>query len=192
MKRSSVLIVVAVLGLLAAVSCLLSNGCYLNNGAQTSAFLLKRYSSLADLRRDSTLVARGSIVAVGGFDRSRNVTQFLFRITCVIAGNLNGSTAIIHIYHAPPYAILLQHNSGFVYDPAMQVGDELILFMHESARPDMPAGYVVVGGPQGRFIVRSGKVYSVGDLYPEARNTTLSIQGMDESSFIAAIQEANR
>jgi hypothetical protein len=184
--------VVAVLGLLATVSCLLSNGCYLNNGAQTSGLLLKRYSSLADLRRDSTLVARGSIVVVGGFDRSRNVTQFLFRITRVIAGNLSSSTAVIHIYHAPPYVILLQHNGGLVYDPPMQVGDELILFMHESVKPDMSAGYVVVGGPQGRFIVKSAKVYSVGDLYPEARNTTLSIQGMDESIFIAAVQEASR
>jgi hypothetical protein len=192
MKRLSVLIVVAVLGLLPTVLCLLSNGCYLNNGAQNSAFLLKRYSSLADLRRDSTLVARGSIVVVVGFDKSRNVTQFAFRITRVIVGNLTGSTAVIRIYHSPPYIILLQHNGGLLYDPPMQVGDELILFMHESARVDMPDGYVVVGGPQGRFIVKSARIYSVGDLYPEARNTTLSIQGMDESSFIAAVQEASR
>jgi hypothetical protein len=185
MKRSSVLAVAAAFILLVTVSCFVGFGYFMNSERQTSdsTFLLKHYSSLADLRRDSTLIARGTIVAVGGFDSSQNVTQFVFRITRVIVGNLSaGSTDIT----------VLQHNGGLVYDPPMQVGDELILFMRKSARLDMSGAYVVVGGPQGRFIIRSGKVYSVGDLYPEARNTTLSIQGMDESSFMAIVEEANK
>jgi hypothetical protein len=184
MKRSSALLVVVVLGLLVTVLYFVSSGHFLNNQGQTSdsSFLLKHYSSLAELRQDSTLVAEGSIVAVGGFDSSQNVTQFVFAITGVIVGTLPaGSTDIT----------LLQHNGGLVYDPPMQVGDDLILFMRKTARLDMPWAYVIVGGPQGRFILKSGKVYSVGDLYPEARNTTLSIQGMDESSFIAMVEQAS-
>jgi hypothetical protein len=184
MKRSSVLIAVVVLALLAGGLYFVSSGSFLNNQKQTSdsAFLLKHYSSLAELRRDSTLVAEGSISAVAGVDSSQNVTHFVFKISRVIVGNVSGGSTDI---------ILLQHNGALIYDPPMHVGDDLVLFMRNTARLDMPRAYVIVGGPQGRFILKSGKVYSVGDLYPEAKTTTLSIQGMDESSFVAAVEQAS-
>ena len=48
-------------------------------------------------------------------------------------------------------------------NPLIQVGDVLVLFLHQCKWA--PNEYYVVGGPQGRFVVQGGQVYSIGEVY---------------------------
>jgi hypothetical protein len=77
-------------------------------------------------------------------------------------------------------------------DPPMNVGDELILFLHHfKSRENDPNDYYVEGGPQGRFIVHRYKVYGLADLYgiPDVQSMVghLKTNGMCLSNFLDQI-----
>jgi hypothetical protein len=77
-------------------------------------------------------------------------------------------------------------------DPPMNVGDELILFLHHfKSRENDPNDYYVEGGPQGRFIVHRYKVYGLADLYgiPDVQSMVghLKTNGMSLSNFLDQI-----
>jgi hypothetical protein len=76
-------------------------------------------------------------------------------------------------------------------DPLMNVGDELILFLHHFRETDPNDYYYVEGGPQGRFIVHGSKVYGLADLYgiPDVLSMVghLKTNGMSLSNFLDQI-----
>jgi hypothetical protein len=53
-------------------------------------------------------------------------------------------------------------------DPPLHVGDTLILFLHEYE----PGKYFIEAGPQGRFTIQVGLVYSLGEMHGPADATT--------------------
>jgi hypothetical protein len=73
-------------------------------------------------------------------------------------------------------------------DPPLRVGDVLILFLHECE----PGKYFIEGGPQGRFTIRDGSVYSLGEMHAPADDGTGSFRtyGQSESQFIGSIESA--
>jgi hypothetical protein len=77
-------------------------------------------------------------------------------------------------------------------DPPMNVGDELILFLHHfKSMENDPNDYYVEGGPQGRFIVDGPKVYGLADLYgtPDVLRMAghLKTNGLNLSTFLDQI-----
>jgi hypothetical protein len=79
-------------------------------------------------------------------------------------------------------------------DPPMNVGDELILFLHHFRETDPNDYYYVEGGPQGRFIVHRYKVYGLADLYmiPDVQSMVrhLKTNGMSLSTFFDQITQS--
>lgn len=73
-------------------------------------------------------------------------------------------------------------------DPPLHVGDTLVLFLHEYE----PGKYFIEGGPQGRFTIRDGSVYSLGEIHAPADDGTGSFRtyGQSESHFISGIESA--
>jgi len=80
-------------------------------------------------------------------------------------------------------------------DPPMNVGDELILFLHHFApKETYPDDYYVEGGPQGRFIVNGSNVYGLADLYktPDVLRMAghLKTNGLSLSTFFDQITQS--
>ena len=73
-----------------------------------------------------------------------------------------------------------------VDDPVLEVGEEVILFLRHIEEDR----YVILGGPQGRFIVEDGNVYSLGEIKTEANVSTarLNTQGTPIEDFITSIR----
>ena len=70
-------------------------------------------------------------------------------------------------------------------DPLMRVGDAYYLFL--SRRLD---AYVVLGGPDGRFVVTEGVVSSLSARYPERGIDDVGIEGMAEDELRAEVGAA--
>jgi len=71
--------------------------------------------------------------------------------------------------------------------PLMKKGETVILFLKRFAKDN----YYVIGGPQGRFIIKGGKVYSLGEIYPSAKKYTshLKTNGIPIREFIESIEQ---
>lgn len=115
------------------------------------------YTDLKSLKAASTVVIEGNIVAVASatLDTATNIpyTDFTVSIAKVVydpQGHVHGAAAIVHQTGGIVNDTLHQIDD----DPLFQVGEHVVLFLHEYD----PGKYYVVGGPTGRFEVRSGVV----------------------------------
>ena len=105
------------------------------------------------------VIVRGTIKDVEYEGLGSNVeSKYLFKPHWVVKGL--STLRAIWVYQSGGITPLGETYVAFG-DPLMQVGDFLILFLHEWA----PRKYYVVGGPQGRFMVQGGQVYSIGEVY---------------------------
>lgn len=119
------------------------------------------YKDLKSLKAASTVVVEGKITAVAGetLDTATHIpfTDFTLSVDKAVYdphGHVHGFRVIVHQTGGIVNNTLFQVDD----DPLFQVGEQVVLFLHEYA-PDM---YFVVGGPTGRFEVRSGKVSAGG------------------------------
>jgi hypothetical protein len=72
-------------------------------------------------------------------------------------------------------------------DPLMQNGDRVILFLHIDPQTGI---YGILGGPQGRLVVRNQLVYSLNTLYPD-RNIDMinwTINGLPHATVLDQLQ----
>ena len=122
------------------------------------------------------------------------VTKFSFQVHWVLKGS--GHLKVLEIYQDG--GTLDGRTEMILEDPLMQVGDELILFLHEFN--DDSGKYYVEGGPQGRFVVKDGRVFALGEIPVSAdervnratKNMTepLHTGGIHETEFIQQVQAA--
>ncbi len=111
-------------------------------------------------------------------------TDYSFEVKLVLKGSLK-----------PSDTILIRLTGGTVNgrttvmreDPLLKVGETLILFLHqwESGK------YFIEGGPQGRFIVQDGRVYSLGEIHKPAEVYAINdikAYGQSEEQFINRIK----
>lgn len=125
------------------------------------------YQNLSDLKHASDVVVEGSITGIKQqtVDQKIPYSDFNFQINQVIIdpGKLiNGNNIIIHQTGGPETLTIngksTQIEMEISDDPLMQVGDHLILFLHQYA-----AGYYfIIGGPTGRFLIQNGFVHTTG------------------------------
>jgi len=68
-------------------------------------------------------------------------------------------------------------------DPLIEEGTTMLLFLKQYE----PNKYYILGGPQGRFVVEQGKVYSIGELYAPASATTIRLhtKGIALENFLS-------
>jgi hypothetical protein len=112
-------------------------------------------------------------------------TNYSFKVIRLLKGEVSADTIYVH-QDSGTFG-----NLTFVLreDPLMNVGDELILFLHHfKSRENDPNDYYVEGGPQGRFIVQRYRVYGLADLYtiPDVQGMVghLKTNGMSLSDFL--------
>ncbi|MFX0199406.1 MAG: hypothetical protein ACFFCW_25065 [Candidatus Hodarchaeota archaeon] len=150
------------------------------------------------------VIVRGVIIAAESFEDSVEdgsgysliATLFSFKVHRVLKGPRN--LEVIEIYQSG--GTLNGRTVMILDDPLMQVGDILILFLHSGVHHGEPGKYAVEGRPQGRFIVKGGQVFALGEIPVSADervqqeiNTStkhLHTEEISEVEFIQQIQIA--
>lgn len=143
---------------------------------------VKKYSSLASLVEDSDLVIVGNVISstsykVEDLDGYLIFTDYAINVKQVVLGATKGKTIII----TQTGGTLSGETRVIRDDPLLEKNCDMVLFLKS-----YEGKYFILGGPQGRFHILDGKVYSVGELVKEAATTTdgLQVGGKTLSSFI--------
>jgi hypothetical protein len=119
----------------------------------------KGYSSLSALKADADLSIDGTVSNVIGVTKdSKNLvfTDYAVSIKAVVYDPN---------HRAPMSAIVVDQTGGIIGDsrfevaddPLFQVGEHVILFLHEYS----PGHFFVIGGPTGRFEVLGGYAHAM-------------------------------
>jgi hypothetical protein len=151
------------------------------------------YQNLAELYRGADLIAYGEIdriievqaQTISHTDRGDIIhynTDFDFNIIQVLKGD-ETEEAVIHQLGAAGKMTVMD-------DPLFEPGEAYILFLRKTESGIC----VVLGGPQGRFKVNDGKVYSMDNAYTDKIiiSPELSYNGVDLNNFIAYITDKLR
>jgi hypothetical protein len=162
-----------------------------------SASYPRKYKNIRDLATSNEVdaIVHGTITAAQPYLKTTLdghgqllSTKYSFNVISLLKGEV--STDIIYVHQTGGtlgnLTLILRE------DPPMNVGDELILFLHNfKSREINPNDYYVEGGPQGRFIVHGSKVYGLADLYgiPDVLSMVghLKTNGMSLSNFLDQI-----
>ncbi len=151
------------------------------------------YQNIAELYQGADLIAYGKIdrvievqaQTISHTDRGDNIhynTDFSFDISRVLKGDETGE-AVIHQLGAAGKMPVMD-------DPLFEPGEKYILFLRKTESGIC----VVLGGPQGRFKVDDGKVYSMDNAYTDKImiSPDFSYNGIDLEYFIAYITDIPR
>ncbi len=182
LKRTGgiLLIGLVMLGAVIAIGC--SPSSQPSQTVKISASWAVTYQDLKSLKQGSDVAVRGSISEVANVtqkDRGLVSTDFVFSISKVILDpgqRVKGTSLTIHQTGGIIGDTLYEVED----DPLFQVGEQLILFLHEYS----PGRYYVAGGPTGRFEIHDNMVTPVND-----EGVKFSAP-MTEDDFIEAIQNA--
>ncbi|MBN1682042.1 hypothetical protein JW865_00630 [Candidatus Bathyarchaeota archaeon] len=151
--------------------------------------LAKAYLSVSDLYSNSDLVARCKVLSMETHkiklaDQSGGTVPLTY-VTVEVVNMINGSskisTIIVNQYGGEVDGKL----ESVLGDPLMKTGDDFVLFLKESKS----GNYWPVGGPQGRFPIVGGKVYSLADI--DSTSTVpaeLKTGGVDYAAFVRSLK----
>jgi hypothetical protein len=157
----------------------------------------RRYENIKDLASSNEvdMIVHGTITAAQPYLKTTLDghgqllhTNYSFNVISLLKGEVSADIIYVHQTGGTlgNMTLILRE------DPPMNVGDELILFLHHfKSRENDPNDYYVEGGPQGRFIVHRYKVYGLADLYgiPDVQSMVghLKTNGMSLSNFLDQI-----
>jgi hypothetical protein len=145
----------------------------------TSVSWAHYYRDLKELTMQSDIIVVGKVVAVHHFTDGNPPLAFndySFQVERVLKGAVNG-------------AITVRQTAGVEDDPAFELGDRLILFLHNCTPDGITGVYYTLGGPQGRFVLDNGMVFSVSEVYPSINTAShLNVYGQSEDQFIDMVQ----
>jgi len=165
----------------------------------SSADYPRKYKSVRDLATSNEvdMIVHGTITeaepyletTLDGHGQLLN-TNYSFNVISLLKGEVSADIIYVHQTGGTLGNLTLILRE----DPPMNVGDELILFLHHfKSMENDPNDYYVEGGPQGRFIVQRYKVYGLADLYviPDVQGMVghLKINGMSLSDFLDQIPQ---
>jgi hypothetical protein len=148
------------------------------------------YASINDLSTEADLIAVGTVKDIVGVtsDVIGNprwgpdilyFTDFAFSVEQVLKGPQDVGKVIIHQTGAAGKREIWD-------DPLLKPGDEYVLFLHEYET----GKYFILGGPQGRFQIIEGEVFSMNNILSPGIVSLppgLDVKGMDEASFLESV-----
>lgn len=74
-------------------------------------------------------------------------------------------------------------------DPLMQINNEFLIF----ARKNDNGTYTILSGPQGRFEIKDGRVYSLNEINVQMKKASVgsntTVNGMDKEEFFRSVKE---
>lgn len=166
---------------------------------------VRYYDSLGELYTDAAMVVVGTVDRVvntidlnlgHGFDESstwvRTYTEYAFHVEQVLKGNQSDEIMIRQctgdrIEGGPEVKGV---TTTFVHSDdniPFQPGERCLLFLGEPK----PGKFVTLGGPQGRFAIISGVVFSMDTAFPDKDITRgFSTSGLYEQGFIEAVKSS--
>jgi uncharacterized lipoprotein YehR (DUF1307 family) len=181
-----------VIGFLAAIAMILSvMSCQTSNDTQETsldASWSEGFQSLSDMRKASDLIVSGEVVGVDKVTKHvlgeprwgteyLFLTDYKFRVDRVIKG---ASESLIVIRQTGA-----EGKQEVTDDPLFRIGQQAVLFL----RTGDSGTYMVAGGPQGRFIVLGGKVYSLNHVRSSVTvPESLQVNGTSRDTFISNLQ----
>ena len=149
------------------------------------------YGSLQELTNASDAIVEGVVIDAESYKEELDehgcdliFTDYSFKVQLVIKGSLKRSD-VITIHQTG--GTVGEQTLIVCDDPLFRIGETLILFLHE-----YDGIYFTLCGPQGRFIVQNGLVYSSGETYKSAEGLTraLKTNGQSEEQFVDTIKSA--
>lgn len=165
-----------------------------------SADYPRKYKSIRDLATSNEVdvIVHGTITAAQPYLKTTLdghsqllSTNYSLKVISLLKGEVSADTIYVHQTGGTLGNLTLILRE----DPLMNVGDELILFLHHfKSMENDPNDYYVEGGPQGRFIVHRYKVYGLADFYgiPDVQGMVghLKTNGMSLSTFFDQITQS--
>jgi hypothetical protein len=158
----------------------------------------RRYENIKDLASSNEvdMIVHGTITAaqpyletwLDGYGQLLS-TKYSFNVISLLKGEVSADIIYVHQTGGTLENLTLILRE----DPPMNVGDELILFLHHfKSKETYPYDYYYIeGGPQGRYIVYDSKVYGLADLYstPDVLRMAghLKTNGLSLSTFLDQI-----
>ena len=131
------------------------------------------YSDIKELTETADLVVQGTVTSSVSYiwrlpyDAPGNweiFTNYTFAVERILKGEIKQEEIIIDQTGGK-----IGRNIRYIDDdPLLPEGAKMILFLREYA----PNNCCILGGPQGRFHVLKNKVYSIGEIYPDAAMST--------------------
>lgn len=166
---------------------LLSGGWIALNGAPRTVHdsWVHLYTSLSAEAQASPLILEGRVVAVTRTWTYRQVgfTQFSVLPITVLKGQVQSPSVLVD-----QTSVVLPQGSSSAQlvrpatdNPLMQVGDTYIFFLTPSGLGD--GAYFPVAGPQGRYVVQNGRIYSLDHIAPAAIGETIQVDGVTPQAF---------
>ncbi len=153
------------------------------------------YPTLSALKNASDVIIVGKVTAIASNNTGATppTTDFSIYVNETIKGNVSsGSTVLVRqVGEILPSNRTIEDQD----DPMMIVGSNLVLFLEYPRQtlngPIMiGAPLFITGGPQGRFLLRSGLVYSLDSISSADSWIHVKVNGMPIEQFVSQTQSA--
>ena len=143
------------------------------------------YDTISELESASSDIVTGQVLGVKRSDDNSMIptTDFDFRVDRVIKGSLSPHDTITIRQTGAQNSTVLKEIPD---DPLLRQGETLLGFMRYADGHDV---YVILGGPQGRFIVQDGVINSMDNLYPRDGWISVKVRDGNLDQFIELIQD---
>jgi hypothetical protein len=147
------------------------------------------YANIEDLSAEADLIAVGTVKDVIGVTAdvvgaarwgpvALYFTDFAFSVERVLKGPQDLREVMIHQTGAAG-------KQEIPDDPLLKPGDKYVLFLHEYET----GKYYILGGPQGRFQIITGEVFSMNNILPGIVSLPpgLDVKGVEKASFLESV-----
>ncbi len=139
-----------------------------------------RFDNITHMYDTSELVIHGVIDSsfVEAKFRSNVKTRFTLNIVEVLKGTHTSDTIIV----TQDGGVFEGETIRVKDEPLMKVGDEMVLYLAYNPSAE---SYVVIGGPQGRYLIQNGKLYHLTELDDSIQFVTpaLHVKGADANNL---------
>jgi len=148
------------------------------------------YKNMKELAGNSTAIITGETVGIKQVFMSGipeiPMTDYNFKVDRVIRGDLKpGDVITIRQTGA-------ESNDKIVLlegDPLLKQGDKIVGFVEYVPGYDV---YLIIGGPQGRFNIQNGMVYSMDNSIPEDAWIYVKARRQNLDDFVGSIEVASK
>ena len=155
-----------------------------NKGAivQAQVSWARSYGTLGDLAQAADLIVKGKVVGIARsyVDQGIPFTNFDVEVDPVLKGLANSTIQVKQT------GTLISPGYEISDDPVLVPGKTYFLFLSKG----ISGVYWILGGPQGRFEVLDGRVYSVSALYQSREITDLGVAGTPLPDFTQQVRKS--
>jgi hypothetical protein len=155
-----------------------------STGGNSASAMIIGFTSLDEIISNSDVIAVADVdkcAKVHSHPKAREIrlTDFEVRVVKIVKGDLpEGGKVTVQ---------LLTSGSDADYH-VMKAGEQYVLFLSYN---QVTSAYSPVGGPQGRFLVKDGQVYSMDAVHSDLGFINVTVDGQALDDFLSDVQGAS-